>query len=217
MGRVVAIDGPSGVGKSTVAKLIAEMLGFSYLDTGALYRAVALGLRRAGVEPEASDDRIDDELRNIKVEFNGDKVYLNNEDVSMEIRTPEAGHYSSVFSARRPVREFLFPVQKDAAAKQDLVCEGRDMTTVVFPDAWKKFFLNASLDERAQRRYEQLRKSGVPVDMARATEDVVERDKRDSMRDIAPLKIAADALVVDSTDKTVEEVLKIFLDEIKRV
>lgn len=216
MGRTIAIDGPSGAGKSTVAKTLAELLRFRYLDTGALYRAAALGLVRLGVETGASDERIFQALGEITVSFDGGRICLNGEDVSAEIRTPEAGHYSSVFSARKPVRDFLLPLQKNAALEGDLVAEGRDMTTVVFPGAWKKFYLDADVGSRARRRYLQLRRSGVPVDMERATEDVVERDRRDSERDLAPLRVAEDAVFIDTSRMPVEEVLKKMLAEVRQ-
>ena len=216
MGRVIAIDGPSGSGKSTAAKMLSDMLGFKYLDTGALYRAVALGLVWAGVEQDATDETISEVLGKISVSFSEGKVFLDGEDVSDLIRTPEAGHHASVFSARRPVREYLYPVQKRAAETADLAAEGRDMTTVVFPQAWKKIYLDASVEARAQRRHQQLNKSGVYVDMKRATEDVVERDKRDSERDLAPLRVAEDAVYVDTSDLSIEDVIRRLLEEVKK-
>lgn len=216
MGRVIAIDGPSGSGKSTVAMMISDMLGFKYLDTGALYRAVALGLVRAGVEPDAPDEKINEVLKKMSVSFSEGKVFLDGKDVTGLIRTPEAGHHASVFSARRPVREYLYPMQKQAAERDDLAAEGRDMTTVVFPSAWKKFYLDASAEARARRRYMQLKKYGVHVDMERAAEDVEERDKRDSERDLAPLRVAEDAVYIDTSDLTIEEVIKRVLEEVKK-
>lgn len=208
MGKVVAIDGPSGSGKSTVARMLADMLGFNYLDTGALYRAVALGLTRAGITPEDTDGKIEAALGVIDVSFCDGLVFLDGEDVSDPIRTPETGHFSSVFSARRPVREFLLPVQARAAETGDLVAEGRDMTTVVFPEAWVKFFLKASAGARAKRRYDQLRKAGVPISMEEAEKDVTGRDRRDSTRAMSPLRVAADAVVIDSSDMNVSDVMK---------
>lgn len=208
MGRTIAIDGPSGAGKSTVARILAEKLGFFYLDTGALYRAVAVGLLRDGVSPEDSDERLREALNRISVSFQTGGVFLNGEDVSEEIRTPEAGHYSSVFSARRPVRDYLLPVQKKAALETDVVAEGRDMTTVVFPEAWKKFYLDADPGSRAKRRYLQLRQSGILIDMDRAEEDVMERDKRDGARELAPLRLADDAVYMDTSSMSVEDVIK---------
>ncbi|MDP2168380.1 MAG: (d)CMP kinase [Thermodesulfovibrionales bacterium] len=215
MGRVIAIDGPSGAGKSTVAKLLAGMLGFNYLDTGALYRAAALGLRRKGITPEDTDERLSEALGGISVVFSGGRVFLDGEDVSEEIRTPEAGHYSSVFSARMPVRDFLLPVQRDAAQNNDLVAEGRDMSTVVFPDAWKKFYMDANIEERAKRRHLQLQQGGVSVSMENAREDVIGRDKRDTSRDIAPLRVAESAVFIDSSDMPLEEVINKMLGVVR--
>lgn len=217
MGKVVAIDGPSGAGKSTIAKRLAAELGFGYLDTGALYRALALALVRAGITPKDTDETIRKFLqKRLKLGFQDGKIFLNGEDVSDEIRTKEAGHYSSVFSARRPVREFLLPLQRTLGKEKDLVAEGRDMTTVVFPDAWKKFYLDASIEERARRRYEQLKDTGHPMTMEEAVNDVLERDKRDSTREISPLSKSTDAIYIDSTRLSSLQVLKIILEFIKR-
>ena len=237
MGKVIAIDGPSGAGKSTIAKELAKQLGFSYLDTGALYRAVALALREKGIKPEDSDEKIASVLKGIDIAFKDGKVFLkensqlstlspqanpseagnsqlpDGRDVSEEIRTTEIGHYSSVFSARKVVRDFLLDIQRNAALTNDIVAEGRDMTTVVFPDAWKKFYLDASLDERAKRRYLQLKDKGTNITEHEAEKDVAERDTRDSSRDIAPLRKADDAVHIDSSvmtaDKVVANILKI--------
>ncbi len=216
MGKVVAIDGPSGAGKSTVAKMVSEIMGMDYLDTGALYRAIALGLAGLGISPDDTDEKIAEALKTVAVSFREGKVFLNGHDVSGDIRTPEAGHLSSVFSARGPVREFLLPVQRAAALESDLVVEGRDMTTVVFPDAWRKFYLGASAEARTKRRHLQLRQSGVQVTAEDARRDVTERDERDSSRSLAPLKVAEDAIVIDSSDMTLEEVMKTVLDAIRK-
>lgn len=216
MGKVVAIDGPSGAGKSTVAKMVSEMMDMDYLDTGALYRAVALGLTGLGISPDDTDEKIAGALKTVAVSFREGKVFFNGKDMSGEIRTPEAGHLSSVFSAKGPVREFLLPVQRAAALESDLVVEGRDMTTVVFPDAWRKFYLGASVEARTKRRHLQLRQSGVHVTAEDARRDVTERDERDSSRSLAPLKVAGDAIVIDSSDMTLEEVMKKVLDAIRK-
>ncbi|MEJ2697329.1 MAG: (d)CMP kinase [Candidatus Sulfobium sp.] len=208
MKRVVAIDGPSGAGKSTVAKLISKEMGFEYLDTGALYRAVALQLLRFGVREDASDKDIADALTRIHVEFSKGAVLLNREEVSDEIRSNEVSHYASVFSAKEPVRRYLLDIQRDAALHGDLVAEGRDMTTVVFPDAYRKFYLDASAEERARRRTLELNSMGVAVDEEQVRMDITERDTRDSRRDIAPLRKAADAYVLDSSGIPVEEVFR---------
>lgn len=215
MGKVIAIDGPSGAGKSTIARMLAEIFGFEYLDTGALYRAVALGLRRSAIAPEDPDEEIGRALGGISVGFSEGKILLNGQDVSAEIRTPEVGHYSSVFSARKVVRDFLLPLQRSAAGACDIVAEGRDIATVVFPDAWKKFYLDASVGERARRRYGQLKENGITVTMEDAEEDVVKRDERDSTRQAAPLRAADDAVVIDSTGLSREEVLKAMTSVIK--
>ncbi|WP_333652941.1 (d)CMP kinase [Dissulfurispira sp.] len=214
MGRVIAIDGPSGAGKSTISRLVAERLGFQFLDTGALYRATALHLRRKAIEPESHDIEILDALNGVTINFKNGRVFLNGEDVSEEIRTTEAGHYASVFSAKKAVRDFLLQIQRDAAIENDIVAEGRDMTTVVFPSAWKKFFLDASEEGRAKRRYLQLKEKGMGITMEEALRDVQERDKRDSSRDIAPLKRADDAIYIDTTDLNLEDVLKRVLEAI---
>jgi len=208
MKKVIAIDGPSGAGKSTIARLLAEDLGFEYLDTGALYRAVALNLIRLGLNEKASDKDIAAALEKTGVEFEKGKVLLNGEDVSEEIRSPAAGHYASVFSARGPVRTFLLKTQRDASEKADLVAEGRDMTTVVFPAAFRKFYLDASVEERARRRTAELIAKGFAVDEARIRDEIADRDARDSGRELAPLKKAEDAFYIDSTGLSKEEVFR---------
>ncbi|MBZ0155046.1 MAG: (d)CMP kinase [Alphaproteobacteria bacterium] len=216
MGRVIAIDGPSGAGKSTVSRRVAECLGFSFLDTGALYRAAALYLHRKRLTADSSEEALRSTLEGTEVVFRKGSVFLNGEDVSGAIRTPEAGHYASVFSARKAVREYLFQVQRDAALHGDIVAEGRDMTTVVFPDAWKKFYLDASEDGRAWRRYQQLKEKGIEISMEEALRDVRERDLRDSQRDIAPLRRAEDALYIDTTNMSLDEVIACILSSLKQ-
>ncbi|MEW6107875.1 MAG: (d)CMP kinase [Nitrospirota bacterium] len=208
MKKVIAIDGPSGAGKSTIAKLIAEELGFAYLDTGALYRAVAVNLVKLGLDETASDGEISSNLNKTKVEFRNGRVFLNDKDVSQEIRSPAAGHYASVYSARKPVREYLMKAQRDVSLNSDLVAEGRDMTTVVFPDAFRKFFLDASVEERARRRTLELISKGFDVDEESIRKDIIERDARDSGRDIAPLRKPADAYLIDTTGLSIEDVFE---------
>ncbi|MBM4145476.1 MAG: (d)CMP kinase [Nitrospira sp.] len=206
MKQVIAIDGPSGSGKTTIAKLIAEELGFNYLDTGALYRAVAMALIKNKIRPEDTDDKLRDILKETLVTFNNGRVFLNGQDVSEDIRSKEIDHYSSVFSARKIVRDFLLDAQREAALHNDLVVEGRDTTTVVFPDAKKKIFLDASVEERAKRRYLQFRGQGIDITMDEAKMNITERDKRDASRDIAPLRIAEEALLIDSSNLSIEQV-----------
>ncbi len=208
MKRVIAIDGPSGAGKSTLARLIAKGMGFEYLDTGALYRAVALELLRHEAKEDEPDREIADVLMKTSVEFRKGRVFLNGEDVTDEIRANRVSHFASVFSARRPVREYLLDIQRDVAMHADLVAEGRDMTTVVFPDAYKKFYLDASIADRARRRTIELNSRGIAADEEQIRIDIAERDCRDSGRDIAPLRQAEDAHVIDSSGIAVEEVFR---------
>lgn len=205
---MIAIDGPSGAGKSTLAKLLAKELGFEYLDTGALYRATALGLMGLGTNETASDEELVKALEKTKVEFRKGTVLLNSRDVSNDIRSPEAGHYASVFSARRPVREHLLNIQRDAALHSDLVAEGRDVTTVVFPEAYRKFYLDASVEERAGRRTLELISRGFEADCGKIRLDIMGRDSRDSNRDMAPLKKTEDACLVDSTGLSIDDVFR---------
>jgi len=220
MGKVIAIDGPSGAGKSTVSRLVAERLGFQFLDTGALYRAAALHLRRRGLKEDSSDEEITNALKGMEIVFIDRRVFLKDalciahcashsygEDVSEAIRTTEAGHYASVFSTKKAVRDFLLQTQRDAAINNNIVAEGRDMTTVVFPSAWKKFFLDASEEGRAKRRYLQLKEKGMDITMEEALKDVRKRDIRDRNRDIAPLKRADDAIYIDTTDMSLNAVV----------
>ncbi len=212
---MIAIDGPSGAGKSTMAKLIARETGFEYLDTGALYRATALNLVRLGLSEYSTDEEITAALEKTNIYFSGGRVTLNGIDVSEEIRSPEAGHHASVFSARRPVRHFLLDIQRNAAHNADLVAEGRDMTTVVFPEAYRKIYLDASVGERARRRTEELLARGLAVDSDQVCKEIIERDARDSGREIAPLRKAKDARYIDSTGLTREEVLALIMRVIK--
>ncbi len=215
MGKVIAIDGPSGAGKSTIAKLIAREMGFDYLDTGALYRAVAFALRNNDIDGEDSDSKIMYVLKKTDIVFNNGRVFLNGKDVSEDIRSKEIDYYSSVFSARRVVRDFLLDAQRNAATTNNIIVEGRDTTTVLFPNAWKKIYLDASPDERAKRRYLQFKDKGVYANPEEAKKDVMERDIRDSSRDLAPLKRAENAFLLDSSDMSVEQAKEEILRFIK--
>lgn len=215
MGKVIAIDGPSGAGKSTIARMLAERLGFIYLDTGALYRAVALLFLRKGITPDDDDKALARALEPAEIRFGQGKVILNGRDVSSEIRTPEVGHYSSVFSARKVVRDFLLDVQRRASSGNNLVVEGRDTTTVVFPDAYRKFYIDASMEERTRRRHRQLEEMGIHVTEAAAEKDVRERDERDQGRDIAPLIKAKDAIIIETTGKSIEQILDNLMEVVR--
>lgn len=215
MGKVIAIDGPSGAGKSTIAKLIAERLGFSYLDTGALYRAAALLLIENGIKPEDEDAALIERLNSADIRFINGRVFLDDRDVSAEIRKPDVGHYSSVFSARKVMRDFLLDIQRNESLHNNIVVEGRDTTTVIFPKAWKKFYVDASTAERTKRRYRQLKEIGINATEKEAEKDVAERDERDRHRDIAPLTKAEDAVLIDTTGRSVEQVMESMLEVIK--
>jgi len=215
MRQVIAIDGPSGSGKTTVAKLIAKELGFNYLDTGALYRTAALVLINNGIRTEDSDDKISSILKKNKITFINGRVYLNGRDVSEDIRSTEIDHYASVFSVRTSVRDFLLESQRNTALNSELVAEGRDTTTVVFPEAKKKIYLDASIEERAKRRSLQFREKGIHISIEESKKNIADRDMRDSRRDIAPLKVAPDALLVDSSNLSIEQVMEKILDFIR--
>lgn len=204
---IVAIDGPAGAGKSTVARRVAEKIGAIYVDTGAMYRAVALWVLRSGVNPadmksvEAMAEHAD-----IEFEVQTRRVFLNGEDVSDAIRTPEVSSAASLVAAIPGVRRAMVAIQRDMAEKTSLVMEGRDIGSVVFPDADVKVFLDARPEERAGRRAAELEAKGLAVDLDELARQIADRDARDRGRDTSPLIQAPDAAFVDSTGQTLEEV-----------
>lgn len=222
MSVAVALDGPAGAGKSSVAKKAAKELDFIYVDTGALYRTIGLAAMRENIEPVASDE-VFDLLKRIKVEltFNekGEQiVLLNGEDVSGQIRTPEASMTASKISAIPEVRAFLLDLQRSMAKTNNVIMDGRDIGTVVLPDAQVKIFLTAAPEARAGRRYKELIEKGMDVKYEDILNDVIERDNFDMNREIAPLKPAEDSVTVDTTeldfDQSVETVISVIKEKI---
>ena len=206
----IAIDGPAGAGKSSIAKESARRLGFVYVDTGALYRTVALNALNQGVDLENSDAVIaslDGTDIRLAFEDGTQKVLLNGQDVSDSIRTEQVSAGASKVSAIPAVREFLFGLQKNIAASCDCLMDGRDIGTVVLPDADLKIFLTASPEERARRRYEQNRERGMEADYDAILAEVNQRDYQDTHREIAPLRQAGDAVLLDSTHMSFQEVV----------
>ena len=202
---VIAIDGPAGAGKSTVAKAVASKLGIDYLDTGALYRAVAYYLDSVSVPPEESGT-LKKALFDVNVELRGGAVYVNDENVSSLIRTPKVDKIASLYSALPSVREKLMSIQREQALRGGLVADGRDMGTVVFPYAPVKIFLTADAEVRAKRRFDELKGNGVDVDFGKLLDEIIRRDEADAKRSIAPLVQASDALLLDSSEMSADEV-----------
>ena len=209
--KSIAVDGPSGAGKSTLAKLLARRLGFLYVDTGAIYRTVGLRAYRAGVDPEdeAAVTALLDGL-DIELKYGADglqHMYLDGEDVTDAIRQHVISRYTSGVSAIPAVRAFLLERQRDMAREHDVIMDGRDIGTCVLPDAELKIYLTASASERAKRRYLEQKERGVESDLAQIERDIIARDEQDMNREIAPLKQAEDAIYLDTSDMTIEEVV----------
>ena len=214
----IALDGPAGAGKSTVAKGAAKALGFIFVDTGALYRTVGLKFLRDGYGTELDCD-IESVLKTVDVDIKFidgvQHVFLNGEDVSEEIRTPKASMMASAVSAKPPVRAFLLEMQRRLARENNVIMDGRDIGTVVLPDATLKFFVTASVAERANRRYKELMEKGMDVNYDDIYRDIETRDYNDSHREIAPLKPAEDSIIFDTTGNTLEESVEKLLKMIK--
>ena len=207
----IAIDGPAGAGKSSVAKLAAKALGFIYIDTGALYRAVGVAVLRKGLKTDCREDVLS-VLPEISIELafveGEQRVLLNSEDVSRDIRLPEASMAASNVSAIPEVREFLLDMQKRLARENNCLMDGRDIGTVILPHAKPKIFLTASPEVRADRRYKELIEKGTPKDYNELLEEIKLRDYNDSHRAVAPLKPADDAYILDSSDMPIEAVVE---------
>ncbi len=218
MCKSIAIDGPAGAGKSTIAKLVAKQLGFIYVDTGAMYRAMALYLLRKGVDRNdtaAIEQACEDADISISFEDGKQVVLLFDENVNDYLRTEEVGNMASMSSANPKVRNKLVALQQKLASQKDVVMDGRDIGTVVLPDSKCKIYLTASAHVRAKRRYDELVLKGESCDLSKIEADIIERDHRDMTREHSPLKQAEDAVLIDSSDMTVEEVKDAILAEAK--
>jgi cytidylate kinase len=214
---LIVIDGPAGAGKSTAARILARQLGYRYLDTGATYRVVALRAKQAGITPEmiAELGRLCAEIRiGFEDTEEGQRVYMDGRDVTEAIRTPEISMLASKISQARVVRDALVDLQRSLGGS-GVVAEGRDMGLVVFPEADVKFYLDARPEERGTRRYKELLNRGIRADLDRVREDTNRRDREDRNREVAPLQQAPDAITIDSSGLTPEEVVKKMLAKIK--
>lgn len=211
MGYNVAIDGPAGAGKSTIAKLVAKEKGYIYVDTGAMYRGLAIHFLKKGIRPE-DKDAVADACRDAEVtigyEDGAQQIYLNGENITPLLRTEEVGNMASKTSAIPEVRKKLLELQRSLAGEKGVIMDGRDIGTNILPDADVKIYLTASVATRAKRRYDELKAKGISCDLESISRDIEERDNRDMTREIAPLKQAEDAIRIDSSDMTIPEVVK---------
>lgn len=215
MGYNVAIDGPAGAGKSTIAKLVAKEKGYIYVDTGAMYRGLAIHFLDKGIQPQETEKVIEackDAEVTIAYEDAVQYVYLNGKDISSRLRNEEVGNMASVTSAIPEVRKKLLELQQNLAKTQNVIMDGRDIGTCVLPHADVKVYLTASVETRAKRRYQELQEKGEDCNLEEIAHDIEERDRRDMTREIAPLKQAEDAVLVDSSDMTIAEVVKTIVD-----
>ncbi len=208
----VAIDGPAGAGKSSVAKKVAKDMGLVYVDTGAMYRAVAYAALNNGVVIEENQAKVEEIANRIEIELDYKdgilSVYLDNEDISDKIRTPQISKGASAVATMAGVRKRLVQMQRDMAKRANIIMDGRDICSVVLPNADIKLFLTASVDERANRRYKELIEKGESCELEQIKADIAARDKNDSEREISPLKQAEDAMLLDTSDMTFDEVVE---------
>lgn len=215
MGYNVAIDGPAGAGKSTIAKLVAKEKGYIYVDTGAMYRGLAIHFLDKGIQPQETEKVIEackDAEVTIAYEDAVQHVYLNGKDISSRLRNEEVGNMASVTSAIPEVRKKLLELQQNLAKTQNVIMDGRDIGTCVLPHEDVKVYLTASVETRAKRRYQELQEKGEDCNLEEIAHDIEERDRRDMTREIAPLKQAEDAVLVDSSNMTIAEVVKTIVD-----
>ena len=214
MSYVIAIDGPGGAGKSTIARLVAAKLGITYVDTGAMYRAAAVFLNRRGIDKD-DDKSIEKAVSDMNITFSNERVLLNGEDVSKKIRENDVSKMASEYSVNPAVRDKLTALQRQMGKTVSLVMDGRDIGSNVFKDAKYKFYLTASPEIRAERRYKELKERGEDIEFSKILEDIKTRDERDMNRKLNPLKIADGAVLVDSTDINIDGVVEEILSNIE--
>ena len=217
MGKIfqIAIDGPSGAGKSTIAKAIARRLGIDYIDTGAMYRALGYKMLQIGIT-EDETDKVAELLETTVIDFSHGDIILDGQVINNLIRTPEISMKASACSALGIVRKHLVKVQQEMGAKKSVIMDGRDIGTDVFPNARYKFFITATAEERAKRRYRELMEKGENVSYEETLESIIQRDYNDSHREVSPLRKAEDAEEVDTTDMTIDEVISYICDKIEK-
>lgn len=203
---IIAIDGPSGAGKSTVAKLLSKELGFEYIDTGAMYRALAYKAYKQNID--INENEIQEMLKTTNITYYDNNIFLDGENVEKQIREEVISKASSKISALKIVREKMVELQRNIAAGKNVILDGRDIGTIVFPNADYKFFITASPEERAKRRFEQLKLSNIEADYQSVLQDIIMRDENDSTRKFSPLKMAEDAILIDTTNMDIQLVIK---------
>ena len=203
---IIAIDGPSGAGKSTVAKLLSKELGFDYIDTGAMYRALAYKAYQQNIDINEND--IEEMLKTTNITYYDNQIYLDGENIEKQIREEVISKVSSKISALKNVREKMVELQRKIAADKNVILDGRDIGTIVFPNADYKFFITASMEERAKRRFEQLKANNIEADYKIVLQDIIKRDENDSTRQFSPLRMAEDALLIDTTNLDIQSVIK---------
>lgn len=211
--NLITIDGPAGSGKGTIAKQLSQELKLNYLDSGAIYRILGFHLKENNI-PIENDALVKESIQNTKIQFIEDTIYLNDRDVTDAIRTESIAKMASLIAAKKTVRESILDLQRSFLQKPGLVAEGRDMGTVVFPEAKHKFFLTATVEERASRRYKQLISKGFDVSIADLVVEIQERDFRDTNRTISPLVPADNAVIIDSTELSPSQVIEFILGDI---
>jgi len=211
--NLITIDGPAGSGKGTIAKQLSQELKLNYLDSGAIYRILGFHLKENNI-PFENDALVKKSMQKVKIQFIEDTIYLNDRDVTDVIRTESIAKMASLIAAKKTVRESILDLQRSFFHKPGLVAEGRDMGTVVFPEAKHKFFLTATVEERASRRYKQLISKGFDVSMADLVVEIQERDFRDTNRTISPLVPAANAVIIDTTELSPSQVIEFILGDI---